>query len=47
MIILYMCMEMEMLTDGNDYGYLEGNTSKLPLGVCIPMFSSVVPQNAW
>lgn len=32
-IILYMCMVMEMLTDGNDYGYLEGNTSKLPVGV--------------
>jgi len=32
-IILYMCMLMEMSTEGNDYGDLEGNTSKLPLGV--------------
>jgi len=46
-IILYMCMVMDMLTDGKYYGYLEGNTSKLPLGVRILMFSPVVPQNAW
>ena len=46
-VILFMCMIMEMLTDGNVYGYLEGSTSKLPLGVCILMFSPVVSQNAW
>ena len=46
-IILYMCMVMEMLTDGMDYGYLEGNTSKLPLGIRILIFSPVAPQNAW
>jgi hypothetical protein len=45
-IILYMCMIMEILTDGNDYGHLEGNSSKLPVGLCILMFTSVVPQNA-
>jgi hypothetical protein len=47
MIILYMCMATEMLTDGNDNGYLKGNTSKLPLGVCILMFSLAAVQNAW